>query len=126
MTTILNFDTIHEYNTFLGIETFHPLISSIDFSKIDKEFRHVRKRYGFYFIFLKQVKCGDLIKKETGKTAQEYVQLKIIDKAKDLLYSPDKSINEIAYGLGFKYPHHFSRMFKKIVGVSPTDYRLAN
>ncbi len=299
MTTILNFDTIHEYNTFLGIETFHPLISSIDFSKIDKEFRHVRKRYGFYFIFLKQVKCGDLIygrhlydyqegtlvfigpgqvagkddtgevfrmqgwgvcfhpdllrgtalgqkikdysffsyesneslhmserekqtivncfreikeeiersidkhsksiivanlevflnhclrfydrqfitredvnrdillrfekeldlyfesdkpqteglpsvryfadrvhlspnyfgdliKKETGKTAQEYVQLKIIDKAKDMLYSPDKSINEIAYGLGFKYPHHFSRMFKKIVGVSPTDYRLAN
>lgn len=299
MAAILNFDTIHEYNAFLGIETFHPLISSIDFSKIDKEFKHVRKRYGFYFIFLKQVKCGDLIygrhqydyqegtlvfigpgqvagkddtgevfrmqgwglcfhpdllrgtalgqkikdysffsyesneslhmserekqtiincfqeireeiehsidkhsksiivanlevflnhclrfydrqfitredvnkgilsrfekelnlyfesdkpqtlglasvqyfanqvhlsanyfgdliKKETGKTAQEYVQLKIIDKAKDMLYSPDKSINEIAYKLGFKYPHHFSRMFKKIVGVSPTDYRITN
>ncbi len=299
MAAILNFDTIHEYNAFLGIETFHPLISSIDFSKIDKEFKHVRKRYGFYFIFLKQVKCGDLIygrhqydyqegtlvfigpgqvagkddtgevfrmqgwglcfhpdllrgtalgqkikdysffsyesneslhmserekqtiincfqeireeiehsidkhsksiivanlevflnhclrfydrqfitredvnkgilsrfekelnlyfesdkpqtlglasvqyfanqvhlsanyfgdliKKETGKTAQEYVQLKIIDKAKDMLYSPDKSISEIAYKLGFKYPHHFSRMFKKIVGVSPTDYRITN
>lgn len=69
---------------------------------------------------------GDLIKKETGKTAQEYVQLKIIDKAKDMLYSPDKSISEIAYKLGFKYPHHFSRMFKKIVGVSPTDYRITN
>ena len=46
MRTILNFDTIHEYNTFLGIETFHPLISSIDFSKVGKEFKHIRKRYG--------------------------------------------------------------------------------
>lgn len=59
---------------------------------------------------------GDLIKKETGKSAQGYIQLKIIDKAKDELYSPDKSVNEIAYELGFKYPHHFSRMFKKMVG----------
>ena len=69
---------------------------------------------------------GDLIKKETGKTAQEYVQLKLINRAKDLLHHPDKSINEIAYELGFKYPHHFSRMFKKIAGLSPTDYRGAN
>ncbi|RNC65126.1 AraC family transcriptional regulator [Proteiniphilum sp. X52] len=299
MSTILNFDTIHEYNTFLGVETFHPFISSIDFSKVTREFKHARKRYGFYMIFLKQVKCGDLIygrhtydyqegtlvfigpgqvagkddtgevfrmkgwglcfhpdllrgtalgqkmkdysffsyesneslhmserekatiihcfqeikdelehsidkhsksivianlevflnhctrfydrqfitreninkdilsrfetelhlyfesdkpqtiglpsvqyfadrahlsanyfgdliKKETGKSAQEYVQLNIIDRAKELLHSPDKSINEIAYELGFKYPHHFSRLFKKKVGVSPNQYRLKN
>lgn len=69
---------------------------------------------------------GDLIKKETGKPAQEYIQLKVIDKAKDSLYNPDKSINEIAYELGFKYPHHFSRMFKKVVGSSPSEYRLRN
>lgn len=69
---------------------------------------------------------GDLIKKETGKSAQEYIQLKVIEKSKDKLYNLDKSINEIAYELGFKYPHHFSRMFKKVTGSSPTDYRLMN
>lgn len=61
MGEILNFDTIHDYNSFLGIETLHPLVSSIDFSTVTKEFHHIRKRYGFYFIFLKDVKCGDLI-----------------------------------------------------------------
>lgn len=295
MSTIMNFDTIHDYNTFLGIETLHPFISCIDFSEVKKQFHHVRKRYGFYFVFLKDVKCGDLIygrhtydyqegtlvfiapgqvagkddtgevfemkgwglcfhpdliqgtllaqkmkeysffsyesneslhmsererqiiinsfqeireelthsidkhsksiltanievflnhclrfydrqfvtrenvnkdtlsqfelllgnyfesdkpetiglpsadelhlsanyfgdviKKETGKSAQEYIQIKIIEIAKDKLYSPDKSINEIAYELGFKYPHHFSRMFKKVEGSSPSDYRLMN
>lgn len=297
MEKILNFDSIKEYNDFMGIETLHPLVSSIDFSAVKKEFRHIKKRYGFYFIFLKDVKCGDLmygrhtydyqegtlvfigpgqiagkndtgetfkmqgwglcfhpdllrgtplgqkineytffsyesneslhmsgrerhiivncfqeirnelthpidkhsksiitanievflnhclrfydrqfitrenankdilsiyerllngyfesdkpqtiglpsvqyfadelhlsanyfgylIKKETGKSAQEYIQIKLIEKAKDKLYDTDKSVSEVAYELGFKYPHHFSRMFKKIVGCSPTDYRL--
>jgi AraC-like DNA-binding protein len=299
MSTVMNFDTIQEYNDYLGIETFHPLVSAIDFSKVGKEFRHIRKRYGFYFIILKDVKCGDLVygchtydyqegtlmfiapgqvagmddtgeffrmkglglcfhpdllrrtplaqkmkdytffsyeaneslhmsererqtittcfheigeelkhsidthtksivtanievflnhslrfydrqfitrenvnkdaltsferllsdyfhsdkpqliglpsvqyfadelclsanyfgdmvKKETGKSPQEYIQLKVIDVAKDKLFHPEKTINEIAYELGFKYPHHFSRMFKKAAGISPTDYRRLN
>ena len=299
MNTVLNFDTIHEYCEFLGVETLHPLVNSIDFSAVNKDFRHIRKRYGFYFIFLKDVKCGDLIygrhtydyqegtlvfiapgqiagkddtgetfkmkgwglcfhpdllrgttlgqhmndysffsydaneslhmsererqiiincfkeireelihsidkhsksiitanievflnhclrfydrqfitreninedilsrfekelntyfesdkpltiglpsvqyfadelhlsanyfgdliRKETGKSAQEYIQQKVIEKAKDKLYNPEKAVNEIAYELGFKYPHHFSRMFKKLVGCSPTDYRILN
>lgn len=299
MSKIMNFDTIHDYNTFLGIETFHPLISSIDFSDVKKAYKHIRKRYGFYIVFLKDVKCGDLIygrhtydyqegtlvfiapgqvagkddtgevfqmkgwclcfhpdllrgtslgqkmrdysffayeaneslhmsererqtivnclqeirgelmhaidkhsksiitanievflnhclrfydrqfitrdnvnknvlsrfeqeldayfesdkpqtiglptvqffaeqlhlssnyfgdlmRKETGKSAQDYIQQKIIDKAKDKLYNPEKSVSEIAYELGFKYSHHFSRMFKRIIGCSPTDYRMLN
>lgn len=69
---------------------------------------------------------GDLIKRETGKTAIEYVQLSVINIAKELLTSGDKSISEIAYHLGFKYPHHLSRMFKKIVGTSPQEFRSAN
>lgn len=299
MNDIISFETIQEYNDFLGVETLHPLVNSIDFSDVEKEFRHSRKRYGFYFIFLKDVKCGDLIygrhkydyqegtlvfiapgqvagkddtgeifkmkgwglyfhsdllrgtllgqqmkdysffsydaneslhmsererniiidcfreireelkhsidkhsksivtanievflnhcmrfydrqfvtrdnvnkdvlsrfeqlldhyfesdnplkiglpsvqyfadqlylsanyfgdlvKKETGKAAQEHIQLKVIEMAKDKLYNRQKTVNEIAYELGFKYPHHFSRMFKKIVGYSPTDYRELN
>lgn len=69
---------------------------------------------------------GDLIRKETGKSAQEYIQAKIIDVAKDKLFNSDKTINEIAYELGFKYPQHFSRMFKKAAGTSPSEYRTKN
>lgn len=75
-------------------------------------------------VFLSPNYFGDLIKKETGKTAQEYIQLKIIDRAKQLLGEGILSINEIAEELGFKYPTHFTRLFKKTVGVSPSEYKL--
>lgn len=67
---------------------------------------------------------GDLIKKETGKTAQEYIQLAVIGWIKELLTGTDKTISEIAYDLGFNYPHHLSRIFKKVVGITPNEYRL--
>ena len=66
---------------------------------------------------------GDLIKKETGKTAQEYIQSKIIDIAKDKIFDTGKSVNQIAYELGFKYPQHFTRLFKQRVGRTPNEYR---
>lgn len=66
---------------------------------------------------------GDLIKKETGKTAQEYIQLKVIEVAKERIFDNDKTLSEIAYNLGFKYPQHFTRLFKQKVGVSPNEYR---
>ncbi len=69
---------------------------------------------------------GDLIKKETGKTAKEYIQTKIIDVAKNKIFNPDANITEIAYELGFKYPQHFSRMFKSETGYTPTEFRALN
>lgn len=66
---------------------------------------------------------GDLIKKETGKTALEYIQDKIIDIAKERLLLPDHSISEVAYQLGFQYPQHFTRVFKKATGMTPHEYR---
>ena len=66
---------------------------------------------------------GDLIKKETGKSAQEYIQLKIMDIAKERILNPEKSISQIAYELGFQYPQHFTRLFKKVVGRTPNDYK---
>lgn len=69
---------------------------------------------------------GDLIKKETGQSAQEYIQNKIIDVAKERVFDLHKSVSEIAYELGFKYPQHFTRLFKQRVGVSPNEYRNMN
>jgi AraC family transcriptional activator of pobA len=69
---------------------------------------------------------GDLIKKETGKSAQEYIQSKVIDVAKEQIFDTTRSLSEIAYGLGFKYPQHFTRLFKQRVGYSPNEYRMLN
>lgn len=69
---------------------------------------------------------GDLIKKETGKSAQEQIQLYLIDMAKEKVLDTSRSISEIAYELGFKYPQHFTRLFKKCVGTSPNEYRMQN
>ncbi len=66
---------------------------------------------------------GDLIKKETGKSALEHIQAKLIDIAKEKIFQHNKSVSEIAYELGFKYPNHFSRFFKQQVGYSPNEYR---
>ena len=68
---------------------------------------------------------GDLLKKETGKSAQEHIQLRIIEIAKEKLFDMNKSVSQIAYELGFEYPQYFSRLFKKRVGVSPNEYRIA-
>src|SRR5580704_13029877 len=69
---------------------------------------------------------GDLIKKETGKTAHEFIQSKVIDVAKEKIFDQSKSIGQIADELGFKYPQHFTRMFKQWVGQSPNEYRMLN
>jgi AraC family transcriptional activator of pobA len=69
---------------------------------------------------------GDLVKKETGKSAQEYIQDKVINVAKEKVLDISKSISEIAYEIGFKYPAHFTRLFKQHVGQSPNEYRSIN
>lgn len=69
---------------------------------------------------------GDLVKKETGSSAQEYIQSKVIDVAKERIFDFNKSVSEIAYEMGFKYPQHFTRLFKQKVGVTPNEYRMLN
>lgn len=66
---------------------------------------------------------GDLMKKETGMTAQEHIRMKLIDLAKDMLLNPSLSISQISFNLGFQYPQHFTRLFKKTVGMTPNQYR---
>ena len=69
---------------------------------------------------------GDLIKRETGLTAKDYIQNKTIDVAKNRVFESNKTINEIAFEMGFKYPQHFTRLFKQRVGQTPHEYRSLN
>lgn len=68
---------------------------------------------------------GDLIKKETGSSPKDLIALHVISEAKRRLASTSQDISVIAYDLGFEYPAHFTRMFKRITGLSPTAYRAA-
>jgi AraC-like DNA-binding protein len=69
---------------------------------------------------------GDLIKKETGNTALDYIQSKLIQEAKAHIFDTSKSMNDIAFQLGFKYQQHFTRLFKQRTGMTPNEYRQAN
>ncbi len=66
---------------------------------------------------------SDALKVETGNTALENIHHYQIDRAKNMLLGSDDSVSVIAYALGFEYPQYFSRLFKKKVGVTPTEYR---
>ena len=67
---------------------------------------------------------GDLISKESGTTAQRYIQDAVIERSKQLLIETRMPVSEIAYQLGFEYPQHFSRLFKSRTGMTPNEYRL--
>lgn len=67
---------------------------------------------------------GDLLRKKTGKTPREYIQNTIIDLAKCKIISTEQPINEIAYELGFTYPQHFMRLFKKQLNCTAMAYRI--
>lgn len=66
---------------------------------------------------------GDMFKKETGKSPQEYIQEKVIELAKERISGTADTVSQIAYSLGFQYPQHFCRLFKKRVGYTPSEYR---
>lgn len=69
---------------------------------------------------------GDLIKRESGISAQEYIQKHIIERAKSLLSKKDKTVSQTAYELGYKHPQHLSRMFKRMTGMTPNEYKALN
>ena len=66
---------------------------------------------------------GDMFKKETGKSPQEYIQEKVIELAKERISGTADTVSQIAYSLGFQYPQHFCRLFKERVGDTPSEYR---
>lgn len=69
---------------------------------------------------------SDLLKKETGKNAQEHIHFYLIEEAKNYLINTEKNVNEIAYSLGFEYPQYFNKLFKQKTGNTPMEYRNLN
>jgi len=69
---------------------------------------------------------SDLLRKETGKTTQDHIHYHLLEIAKDRLLGTNASIKMIAHSLGFEYPHYFSNLFKKKIGVSPSEFRSLN
>jgi AraC-like DNA-binding protein len=108
------------------LEKFETLLNSYFSSEKPQNFGLPTVSYCAEELHLSANYFGDLIKKETGISALEYIQTKVIDVAKERIFDIDKSISEIAYELGFKYPQHFTRLFKQKVGMSPNIYRNQN
>jgi AraC-like DNA-binding protein len=77
-------------------------------------------------LFLSPNYLSDLLKKETGRNAQEYIHYYLIEEAKNTLTNSDNTVSEIAYSLGFEYPQYFSKLFKSKTGMTPLEYRNMN
>ncbi|GAL27649.1 transcriptional regulator AraC family [Vibrio variabilis] len=66
---------------------------------------------------------SDMIKNATGRNAQQYIQDHVIERIKNALLSTNEQVSQIAYGLGFEYPQHLSKLFKAKTGMTPVEYR---
>lgn len=121
MDKIINIPTVRDYDEYWGMPTRHPLVNILEGSQVPGLMPNCRKNMGTYVVSANYF--GDLIKKETGRTAQDYIQRKTMDVAKDRLADHSIPIGEIAYYLGYQYPQYFSRAFKKVVGCTPMEYR---
>jgi AraC-like DNA-binding protein len=69
---------------------------------------------------------SDLLKKETGKNAQDHIHYYLIEEAKNLLLGTERSVGEVAYQLGFEYPQYFNKLFKQKTGCTPVEFRNLN
>jgi AraC-like DNA-binding protein len=114
-------------NAHLGIlERFEELLNNYFHSEKPQTIGLPSVAYFADELHLSANYFGDLIKKETGQSAKDFILFKTISIAKEKVFENDKTVNEIAYELGFKYPQHFTRMFKQKVGMSPMEFRGLN
>ncbi|MBK7223195.1 MAG: helix-turn-helix transcriptional regulator [Saprospiraceae bacterium] len=114
-------------NTNKGIlEKFEALLNGYFNSDLPQSIGLPTVAYCAECLHLSPNYFGDLIRRETGQTPQDYIHSKVIDLAKSRIFDPQKSISEVAYDLGFKYPQHFTRLFKQKVGQAPNEYKRMN
>ncbi len=105
------------------LDRFNKLIEDLYSSNIGTELRIPKVEELAEGLNLTSRYLSDLLKNETGKTAIENIHLFLVNKSKELLLGSDFTVSEIAYQLGFEYPHYYSRLFKKSEGLTPTQFR---
>ena len=119
------FITRKKVNTNL-LTKFETILNSY-FNSNDQQYKKLPSvKYFAELLFLSPNYLSDLLKKETGKTAQEYLHYYLIEEAKNNLLNTNDPINEIAFNLGFEYPQYFSKLFKSKTGMTPIAYRNMN
>jgi AraC-like DNA-binding protein len=115
--TNINVDFVSKFEKLLKAYYETHMVDEIGLPNV----QYLAKKLNFSSNYL-----SDLLKKETGKTAQEHIHLYVINRAKNSLLNSKSSISEIGYALGFEYPQHFSSLFKSKTGMSPSEYRNLN
>ena len=106
-----------------ALTKFEQLLNEYFLSKLPMQEGLPSVKYFADKICLSSNYFGDMVKQETGKTPQEHIQDKVIEMAKEHIAETDETVSQIAYTLGFQYPQHLCRLFKKRVGCTPNEYR---
>lgn len=119
------FITRQKLNTDL-VSKFEQLVKSYFQSNISTEKGLPSVDYFSSLLNLSSGYLTDLLKKETGKTTKEFIQIEVLEIAKTKLLNSNDTVNEIAYSLGFEYPQYFNRLFKSKLGMTPLEYRQLN
>lgn len=120
------------YGRFYGAHTsvdrtllsrFEDIIMSYFTSGQSRKYGLPTVQYCAKELYLSPNYFGDLIKKATGRSAKDYILQVTVVRCKLLLSGTDKPIGEIAEELGYGYTHHLPRIFKKLTGMTPLEYR---
>ncbi|TKG89816.1 AraC family transcriptional regulator [Puteibacter caeruleilacunae] len=115
--TNINKDAVSEFENLL--KEYYQSENPVDFGVPSVKYCAMELNMSPHYL-------SDMLRKETGKSAQEHIYNFLINKAKTKLLSSEESVSQIAYGLGFDYPQHFSKLFKSKTGISPAKYRKVN
>jgi AraC-like DNA-binding protein len=111
---ISNNDLITRMETLLTeyFDTGKPLVTGLPTVEYVAEKLSVSSRY-----------LSDMLRTHTGQSAQQHIQQKLIEKAKEILSTTSLSVSEIAYQLGFEHPQSFNKIFKRKTDTSPVEFR---
>ena len=122
MSKILKVRNVNDYSRYVGCKEQHPLVSVIDYAEVSPV-RHSlpTMQYCADKLCMSANYFGDVIKKTTGDTASNHIRQFVIQLAKNGL-AAGETVSQVSDRLGFEYPQHFSRMFKKQEGITPSEY----